>query len=88
MLEVWDVGSVDAHVHHQRAMELSLQGRQPEAVAKAALLAPLDPANHFALGAVKGDMGLWSSDRALMNEGIEACWLSVALDPNWHRALD
>ena len=88
VLEVWDVGSVDAHVHHQHAMELSLQGRQPEAVAelaKAALLAPLDPADHFALGAVKGDMGLWSSDMALMNEGIEACWLSVALDPNWLR---
>ena len=67
-------------------MELQTQGRLDEALAeviKAAKLDPTDPANHFTIGSVKGGLGADRGDMAMVNEGIEACWLAVTLDPDW-----
>ena len=46
-------------------------------------LDPLDPANHFTLGSVKGGIGAKQGDAALVKEGLEACWLAATLDPAW-----
>ena len=86
LLRDWDVSNPDAYAHYERSMELQLKGRMPEAlveVAKAAVLDPLDPANHFTLGSVKGGMGARSGDAALVEEGLEECWLAAKLDPHW-----
>lgn len=86
ILENWDVSNPKAYAHYQRSMELQLQGRVHEAlaeVAKAVELDPLDPANHFTMGSVKGGIGAVYGDEALVKEGIDACWMAVALDPNW-----
>ena len=67
-------------------MELQIQGKMHEAlaeVAKAAELDPLDPANHFTLGSVKGGIGARNGNTALVEEGLEECWLAAKLDPNW-----
>ena len=50
-------------------------------VAKAIELDPLDPANHFTMGSVKGHIGVRNGDEALVKEGLEACWIAVTLDP-------
>ena len=86
ILKDWDVGNPKAHAHYRRSMELQIQGRIDEAlaeVAKAAELDPLDPANHFTLGSVKGTIGVRNGDEALVAEGLEACWLAATLDPKW-----
>ena len=86
LLEDWDISNPDAYAHYQRSMELQMQGRLDEALAevvKAAKLDPMDPANHFTIGSVKGGLGADRGDIAMVNEGIEACWLAVTLDPNW-----
>ena len=82
----WDVSNPKAYGHYQRSMELQIQGRIHEAiaeVARAAELDPLDPANHFTLGSVKGGIGAENGDAALVKEGIESCWLAATLDPVW-----
>ena len=81
-----DISNPDAYAHYQRSMELQMQGRLDEALAevvKAAKLDPMDPANHFTIGSAKGGLGADRGDIAMVNEGIEACWLAVTLDPNW-----
>ena len=86
ILENWDVRSPRAYEHYQRSMELQLQGKTDEAlaeVAKAIELDPLDPANHFTLGSAKGHIGVRNGDEDLVKEGLGACWIAVALDPNW-----
>ena len=86
ILKNWDVRNPKAYEHYQRSMELQLEGKWDEAVAevvKAAKLDPLDPANHFTLGSAKGGIGLRTGDETLIREGLEACWLAVALDPKW-----
>lgn len=86
ILKNWDVGNPEAYAHYQRSMELQVQGRMREAVAevaRAAELDPLDPANHFTLGSVKGGIGAQQGDAALIEEGIEECWLAATLDPVW-----
>ena len=86
LLEGWDISNPDAYAHYQRSMELQIQGRHDEALAeviKAAKLDPMDPANHFTIGSAKGGLGADRGDIAMVNEGIEACWLAVTLDPNW-----
>ena len=86
VLKDWDVHNPRAYDHYQRSMELQAQGKINEAlaeVAKAAELDPQDPANHYTLGSVKGGIGINSGDEALVNEGIEACWIAVTLDPSW-----
>ena len=60
LLRDWDVSNPEAYAHYERSMELQIQGKMPEALAevtKAAELDPLDPANHFTLGSVKGGIG-------------------------------
>ena len=32
---------------------------------------------------MKGGIGVRKGDEALVNEGIKACWMAVALDPSW-----
>lgn len=86
ILKDWDVSNPKAYSHYRRSMELQTQGRVDEAlaeVAKAAKLDPLDPANHFTLGSVKGTVGARNGDEALFAEGLEACWLAATLDPKW-----
>ena len=86
ILENWDISNPKAYEHYQRAMELQMQGRIYEALAhviNAVELDPLDPANHFTLGSVKGGMGTERGDKVLIEEGLQACWIAVALDPNW-----
>ena len=86
LLEDWDVSNPEAYAHYRRSLELQVQGRLHEALAEvetAARLDPLDPANHFTLGSVKTGIGVERGDAALVNEGMDALWLTVALDPNW-----
>lgn len=86
ILKNWDVSNPKAYDHYRRSLELQSQGRTREAIAevtKAAELDPLDPANHFTLGSAKGYMGAETGDKALVEEGIKACWVAVTLDPNW-----
>ena len=86
LLQDWGVGNPEAYAHYQRSIELQIQGRIYEAVAevaKAAELDPLDPANHFTLGSAKSTLGLRTGNPALVQEGLEACWLAATLDPNW-----
>lgn len=86
LLEDWDISNPVAYAHYQRSLELQMQGRIDEALAEvmmAARLDPLDPANHFTIGSVKGGLGADRGDMDMVNEGIEACWLAVTLDPNW-----
>ena len=86
ILENWDVSNPKAYDHYRRSLELQSQGRLREAIAeveKAAELDPLDPVNHFTLGSAKGYMGANTGDKALVEEGITACWVAVTLDPNW-----
>ena len=63
-----------------------MQGRFDEALAEveiAARLNPLDPANHFTLGSVKTGIGIGRGDTAPINEGLNALWIAVTLDPTW-----
>ena len=86
LLRDWDVSNPEAYAHYQRSMELQIQGKMHEAlaeVAKAAELDPLDPANHFTLGSVKGGIGARNGNTALVEEGLEECWLAAKLEPNW-----
>ena len=86
VLKDWDVSNPKAYAHYQRSVELQIQGRIHEAiaeVARAAELDPLDPANHFTLGSVKGGIGAKQGDTALVEEGLQACWLAATLDPAW-----
>ena len=86
LLKGWDVSKPEAYAHYERSMELQIQGKMPEALAevtKAAELDLLDPANHFTLGSVKGGIGAKRGDAALVEEGLEECWLAAKLDPNW-----
>ena len=86
LLDGWDVSNPEAYAHYRRSLELQVQGRLDEALAEvetAARLDPLDPANHFTLGSVKTGIGVGRADTALVNEGMDALWLAVALDPRW-----
>ena len=86
LFEDWDVSNPEAYAHYRRSLELQMQGKLHEALAEvetAARLDPLDPANHFTLGSVKTGIGIWRGDSALVNEGLDALWLAVALDPEW-----
>ena len=86
LLEDWDVSNPEAYAHYRRSFELQMQGKPQEALAAveiAARLDPLDPANHFTLGSVKTSIGIARGDTDLVNEGLDALWLAVTLDPNW-----
>ena len=86
LLEDWDVSNPEAYAHYRRALGLWMQGKLHEALAEvetAARLDPLDPANHLTLGSVKAGIGIGRGDSALVNEGLDALWLAVALDPKW-----
>ena len=86
LLKDWDVSNPDAYAHYQRSLELQVQGKIDEALAEvmqASRLDPLDPANHFTIGSVKGGLGADRGNMGMVNEGIEACWLAVSLDPTW-----
>ena len=86
LLEDWDVRNPEAYAHYRRALELRMQGKLHEALAEvetAARLDPLDPANHLTLGSVKTGIGIGRGDTGLVNEGLDALWLAVALDPKW-----
>ena len=86
LFEDWDVSNPEAYAHYRRAQELQMQGRRGEAlveVEQAAQLDPLDPANHFTLGAVKASIGIGRGNTSLVSEGLDALWLAVTLDPQW-----
>ena len=86
LLQDWDVNNPEAYAHYRRSLELQLQSKSQEALAEveaAARLDPLDPANHFTLGSVKTSLGIRHDDSALVQRGLDALWLAVALDPKW-----
>lgn len=86
LLEDWDVSNPEAYAHYRRSFGLQMQGKPREALAEveiAARLDPLDPANHFMLGSAKTTIGIAHGDMDLVNEGLDALWLAVTLDPNW-----
>ena len=86
ILEDWDVNNAEAYAHYRRSLELQMQGKFQEALAEvetAARLDPLDPVNHFTLGSVKTGLGIRHEDTVLVQEGLDALWLAVALDPQW-----
>ena len=86
LLEDWDVSNPEAYAHYRRSFELQMQGKPQEALAEveiASRLDPLDPANHFTLGSVKTSIGIARGDTDLVNEGLDALWLAVTLDPSW-----
>ena len=86
VLKNWDVDSPKAYAHYERSTQLQMEGRIEEAmaeVARAAELDPLDPANHFTLGSVRGGIGADTGNATLIRVGLESCWLAVRLDPNW-----
>ena len=86
ILRDWDVSNPEAYSHYRRFGELQLQGRIYEAIAElemAVKLDPLDPANHFTLGSYKGGIGAKQGNAALVQEGLEACWVAATLDKTW-----
>ena len=86
LLRDWDVTNRDAYDHYRRSQELQAQGKLREALAEvetAAKLDPLDPANHFTIGSVKTGIGCRDGDSNLVEEGLSALWVAVALDPKW-----
>ena len=86
LLQDWDVSNPEAYSHYRRFGELQLQGRIHEAIAElemAVKLDPLDPANHFTLGSYKGGIGAKQGNAALVQEGLEACWIAATLDRTW-----
>ena len=86
VLRDWDVSNPEAYSHYRRFGELQLQGRIHEAIAElemAVKLDPLDPANHFTLGSYKGGIGAKQGNAALVQEGLEACWVAATLDQEW-----
>ena len=86
VLQDWDGSNPEAYSHYRRFGELQLQGRIHEAIAElemAVKLDPLDPANHFTLGSYKGAIGAKQGNAALVQEGLEACWVAATLDRNW-----
>ena len=86
LLEDWGVGNPEAYAHYRRSLECEVQGQLDEAMAEletAARLDPLVPAYHFALGSLKTDIGIWRREKALVNEGLDALWVAVAMHPAW-----
>ena len=75
-----------AQAHYRRSLEFEGRGKSGEALAeaeRAARLEPLAPAYQFRLGSLKTDLGFWRQETALTDEGLDALWLAVALDPAW-----
>lgn len=86
ILKNWGISDSRAYDHYRHARKLSDAGQIDQALSAlniAIELDPLDPANHFTLASVKGDIGIRTGDAALIEEGLESCWMAVALDPNW-----
>ena len=86
LLRDWDVSNPDAYAHYRHSQELQAQGKLREALAEvetAAKLDPLDPANHFTIGSVKTGIGFRDGEARLVEDGLSALWLAVALDPKW-----
>ena len=86
ILERWGVGNISAYEHYRLSMELQMKGMMDAAlveVAKAVALDPLDPGYHFTLGSVKGGVGARSGDQAMVEQGLEECWVAANLDPTW-----
>ena len=86
VLRNWDVSNPEAYGHYRRFGELQMQGKIHEAIAElevAVKLDPLDPANQFTLGSYKGGIGAKLGNAALVQEGLEACWVAATLDRNW-----
>ena len=85
-VEDLDVNNSEAYAHYRRSLELQVRGESDEALAeaeKAARLEPLVPVYQFRLGCLKTRPGIWDEDPALIDEGLDALWLAVALDPGW-----
>ena len=86
ILKRWNIQNLRAYDHYRHSLELQALGRFRDAltkVAKAAELDPMDPVYHYSLGSAKGYRGAGNGDLALVEEGLQSCWLAVSLDPNW-----
>ena len=85
-VEDLDVNNSKARAHYRRSLELQVRGESDKALAeaeRAAQLEPLAPAYQFRVGLLKTGSYIWGEETALVDEGLEALWLAVALDPGW-----
>ena len=85
-LEDWDMLNSEAYAHYRRSLELEVRGKSDEALVEAeqaARLEPLAPAYQYRLGSLKAKFGFLRQVTALVDEGLHALWLAVALDPTW-----
>ncbi len=86
IIEGWNENNAQALVHYRRSQELEMQGKLPEALAEmetAARVDPFEPVSHFALGSMKTGLGIGRDDSVLVQQGLDALWLAVALNPQW-----
>ena len=90
-VEELDVNNPEAYAHYRRSLELQVRGESDEALAeaeRAARLEPLVPVYQFRLGCLKTRSCIWDEDPALIDEGLDALWLAVALDPRVDSSMD
>ncbi len=81
-----DAGNSEADSHYRRSLELDMQGRSHEAVDEmetAIRLDPLNPKYHCSLGLMKTGPAMWTGRTPLVDEGLNALWMAVALEPGW-----
>ena len=86
--EGWDVGNPKAYAHYRRFLELRMQGELEVALDElesAVRVDPLHSGYQCELGTQKANMGIWRGNKALVDEGLNALWLAVSLDPKWIR---
>ena len=85
-LDDWDAGNPEAYSHYRRSLELQMQGKLHDAVAeleRAIQLAPLDARYHYAMGSMKTGAAMWTGKMPLVDDGLNALWMAVAIEPNW-----
>ena len=86
LLRSWDVSSPAAYRRYQRATELQIEGRIPEAlreVEKAIELDPQDPVPHFTWGSMVGGLGYQFGVRECVKAGLDECRIAAELDRTW-----
>lgn len=86
LLQRWDVSDPGAYDHYRKSTDLAARGKMSEAVAeveRAADIDQTDPANHFTLGSALSGIVQRTGDAAMIQRGLDECWLAASLDPGW-----
>ena len=79
-------GNSQADSHYRRSLELDMQGRSHEAADEIETAIRLDPLNskyHCSLGLMKTGGDRWTGRTPLVDEGLNALWMAIALEPGW-----